>query len=123
VTALARVAARLIPDPDGISAWRRRIIWLERLAPASEFDQERRLGEKWAPLVPAALRGRLAAARAGVETDVEAAFADAFQNLAGKDPARAAGSGLGVPTGGMPEEGRQRWPGSTNPALGGASDG
>ena len=40
-----------------------------------EFDQVRRLGEKWAVDVPASLRGQLTAMRAEVEADVEAAAA------------------------------------------------
>ncbi len=91
--ALAGAAARLTPDPDSLRAWQRRIMWLELLDAASEFDQVRRLGEKWAPHVPVALRGQLTAVRAAVEDDTEAAcglFAEAFADLAGSDPARAA---------------------------------
>ena len=51
--ALAQAAAELTPDPDSLPAWRRRISWLERLDAAAEFEQVRRLGEKWAPHVPA----------------------------------------------------------------------
>ena len=94
--ALSRMAAGLTPDPDGPDAWRRRIIWLERLDAAGEFDQVRRLGEKWAPHVPVVLRGQLTAVRAGVETDLEARcalLAEAFEDLAGRDPGRAAGVG------------------------------
>ena len=64
--ALARSAAELTPDPDSPDAWRRRIYWLERLDAAGEFDQVRRLGEKWAVDVPVSLRGRLTAVRANV---------------------------------------------------------
>ena len=90
---LAQAAAELSPDPESLPAWQRRISWLERLVAAGEFEQVRRLGEKWAVGVPAALRGRLTALRASVETDLEAAcglFAEAFTELAGRDPARAA---------------------------------
>ena len=84
---LARSAAELTPDPDGPEAWRRRIYWLERLDAAGEFDQVRRLGEKWVLGVPVSLRGRLAAVRANVETDAESAYgllAEAFEDLAGR---------------------------------------
>src|SRR5215470_5218909 len=84
---LARSAAELTPDPDGPDAWRRRIYWLERLDAAGEFDQVRRLGEKWVLGVPVSLRGRLAAVRANVETDAESAYgllAEAFEDLAGR---------------------------------------
>jgi DNA-binding CsgD family transcriptional regulator len=95
--ALAQAAAELTPDPDSLPAWRRRISWLERLVAAAEFEQVRGLGEKWAPHVPISLRGRLSAARADVEkTDLEAAcglYGDAFTDLAGRDPARAARAG------------------------------
>jgi hypothetical protein len=93
VIALAGAAAQLKPDPDSQQASQRRIGWLERLYAAGEFDQVRRLGEKWAPRVPAALRGRLTAVRAVVADDAEATcglLAEAFEDLAGKDPARAA---------------------------------
>jgi len=93
---LARSAADLTPDPDGPDVWRRRIYWLERLDAASEFDQVRRLGEKWAVGVPVSLRGRLAAVRANVKTDAESAYsllAEAFEDLAGPDPARAVRAG------------------------------
>jgi DNA-binding CsgD family transcriptional regulator len=93
---LARMAAELTPDPDSLGAWRRRIAWLERLEAADEFEQIRRLGEKWALGVPASLRGRLTAVRASAEPDTEAAcglLAEAFENLAGHDPARAAQAG------------------------------
>ena len=62
--ALAQTAADLTPDPDGPDGWRRRIVWLERLDAAGEFDQVRRLGEKWAPDVPVSWRGQLTAVRA-----------------------------------------------------------
>ena len=91
--ALAGAAARLTPDPDSLRAWQRRIEWLQRLHAATEFDQVRRLGEKWAPHVPVPLRGQLTAVRAAVEDDTEAAcglFAEAFADLAGNDPAGAA---------------------------------
>ena len=91
--ALAGAAVQLTPDPDGQQAWQRRIRWLERLEAASEFDQVQRLGEKWALNVPAALRGRLTAVRANVADDNEASwvmFAEAFEDLAGNDPAGAA---------------------------------
>lgn len=94
--ALARMAAGLTPDPDSPDAWGRRIIWLERLDAAGEFDQVRRLGKKWAPHVPAVLRGQLAAVRAEVETDLESVcslLAKAFEDLADLDPARAAQAG------------------------------
>ena len=93
---LARSAAELTPDPDGPDAWRRRIYWLERLDAAGEFDQVRQLGEKWVLGVPVSLRGRLAAVRANVETDAESAYdllAEAFEDLAGPDPARAVRAG------------------------------
>ncbi len=64
---------------------------------AAEFEQVRQLGEKWAVHVPAALRGRLAAVRADVEkADLETAcrlYGEAFAELAGRDPARAAQAG------------------------------
>ena len=74
-------------------------MWLERLATAGEHEQVRRLGDKWAPQVPATLRGQLTAIRAHVQTDFEAAFAllaEAFQELAGRDPARAAQVGMEI---------------------------
>jgi len=91
--ALARSAAELTPDPDSPDAWRRRILWLERLDAAGEFDQVRRLGEKWAVDVPLSWRGQLTAVRANAETDAESECrlnAEAFEDLAGRDPARAA---------------------------------
>ena len=90
------MAAELTPDPDSPDAWRRRVAWLERLYAAGEFDQVRRLGEKWALDVPASLRGRLTALRAHVQADQESGcglLAEAFQDLAGRDPARAAQAG------------------------------
>ena len=95
--ALAQAAAELTPDPDSLPAWRRRISWLEWLVAAAEFEQVRQLGEKWAPHVPSSLRGRLTAVRADVEkTDIETAcrfYGEAFAELAGRDPARAAEAG------------------------------
>ena len=114
--ALARSAAGLTPDPDGPDAWRRRIYWLERLNTAGEFDQVRRLGEKWAPDVPVSWRGQLTAVRADVENGVESAcrlYTEAFEDLAGRDPARAVRAGtlmcvlLGVHMGRL-EEARPR---------------
>jgi DNA-binding CsgD family transcriptional regulator len=90
--ALARSAAELTPDPDSPDAWRRRIMWLERLDVAGEFDQVRRLGEKWALDVPLSWRGQLTAVRAEAEIDMEYAcrlYTEAFEDLAGRDPARA----------------------------------
>ena len=98
--ALARAAVGLTPDPDSRQAWHRRIVWLDRLAAAGEYEQVRRLGEKWAPQVPAPLRGQLTALRANVRADdFEANYAlhaEAFENLAGRDPARAARQGMGI---------------------------
>jgi AAA ATPase domain len=95
--ALAQAAAELTPDPASLPAWRRRVSWLERLNTAAEFEQVRSLGEKWAPHIPISLRGRLAAVRADVEkTDIETAcrlYGEAFADLAGRDPARAAQAG------------------------------
>ena len=90
--ALAKEAAALTPDPGSPDGWRRRIVWLERLYAAGEFDQVRRLGQKWALDVPVSLRGRLTAVRADVEGDVGSAcrlYTEAFEDLAGRDPARA----------------------------------
>jgi DNA-binding CsgD family transcriptional regulator len=90
--ALARSAADLTPDPDSPDRWRRRILWLERLDAAGEFDQVRRLGEKWAANVPLSWRGQLTAVRANVEPGVESSchlYTEAFEDLAGRDPARA----------------------------------
>ena len=95
-SALAQMAVALTPDPDGTSAWRRRIIRLERLAEAGEFDQVRRLGEKWALDIPVTLRGRLSVVRGSNALDLESAstlLAAGFAELAGIDPARAAGAG------------------------------
>jgi DNA-binding CsgD family transcriptional regulator len=94
--ALARSAADLTPDPDSPDGWRRRIYWLERLDAAGEFDQVRRLGEKWAVDVPVLWRGRLTAVRANAEADVDRGcglLAEAFEDLARHDPARAAQAG------------------------------
>jgi DNA-binding CsgD family transcriptional regulator len=100
--ALARMAAELTPDPDSLAAWQRRIIWLERLDEAGEFDQVRRLGEKWVLQVPASLRGRLTVLRADAETDdMEVTcrlYVEAFEDLAGRDPARAARAGTQLGT-------------------------
>ena len=93
---LAQAAAELTPDPDSLPAWHRRISWLEQLVAAAEFEQVRQLSEKWTVHVPPSLRGRLTAVRASVETDVETAcglLAEAFADLAGRDPARAAEAG------------------------------
>ena len=71
-------------------------MWLERLDAAGEFDQVRRLGEKWALDVPVSWRGRLTAVRADVEADAEFAcrlYTEAFEDLAGRDPARAVRAG------------------------------
>ncbi len=87
------MAAELSPDPDSMTGWQRRIFWLEQLYRAGEFDQVRRLGEKWALTVPVALRGQLNALRANVPADLEATcalLAEAYEDLAGRDPARAA---------------------------------
>jgi DNA-binding CsgD family transcriptional regulator len=95
--ALARSAAELTPDPDGPDGWRRRIYWLERLDASAEFDQVRRLGEKWALEVPLSWRGQLTAVRANAEIDIENAcrlYTEAFEDLAGRDPARAVRVGI-----------------------------
>ena len=97
--ALAGAAVDLTPDPGSHQAWHRRVVWLERLATAGEHEQVRRLGDRWAPQVPATLRGQLTAIRAHVQTDFEAAFAllaEAFQEMAGRDPARAAQVGMEI---------------------------
>jgi DNA-binding CsgD family transcriptional regulator len=99
--ALAKAAAELSPDQDSLTAWRRRVAWLERLAASGEFEQVRRLGEKWALDVPGSLRGQLTAVRAEVEPDGETAcalLAAAFDDLAGQDPARAARVGVQLGT-------------------------
>jgi DNA-binding CsgD family transcriptional regulator len=99
--ALAGAAARLTPGPDSPQAWRRRVAWLERLDAAGEFEQVRRLGEKWAPGVPVSLRGRLTAVRASVEPDIEASYrmlGEAFGDLTDRDPARAAWIGTQMST-------------------------
>jgi DNA-binding CsgD family transcriptional regulator len=91
--ALAQAAAELTPDPDSLHAWQRRLQWLYQLDAATEFEQVRSLGEKWAPHVPVSLRGYLNEVRAEVEVDVETGcglFAQAFDDLADRDPARAA---------------------------------
>jgi hypothetical protein len=91
--ALARSAAGLTPDAGSPDGWRRRIYWLERLAAAGEFDQVRRQGEKWAVDVPVSLRGQLTAVRSSGTPDAESELrlhAEAFEDLAGRDPARAA---------------------------------
>jgi len=94
--ALAQAAAELTPDPDSLPAWRRRISWLEWLDAAGEYEQARRLSEKWAMHIPIPLRGRFTAVRAHVEADITVAcglYAEAFTELAGHDPARAAEAG------------------------------
>ena len=91
--ALAQAAAELTPNPDSELAWRRRLQWLYQLNAAAEFEQVRQLGEKWAPHIPISLRGYLNEVRAEVEVDVETGcglFAQAFDDLADRDPARAA---------------------------------
>ena len=102
--ALAGMAAELTPDPESQQAWRRRIDWLERLHAVGEYEQVGRLVEKWALHVPVSLRGRLTAIRALAQTDIESRcrlLAEAFRDLAGHDPARAAevGSDLSTHTG------------------------
>ena len=94
---LAQAAADLTPDPDSLPAWQRRISWLERLVAAAEFEQVRQLGEKWAPHAPISLRGYLNELRAAVEPDFETGcslLAAAFDDLADRDPARAARVGI-----------------------------
>ena len=92
----AQMAAELTPNQDSPQGWRRRISWLERLEAAGEFEQVRQLSEKWAMTVPASARGWLTAVRASVGTNNEAICrlcAEAFEDLAGRDPARAAAAG------------------------------
>jgi len=91
--ALAQAAAELTPDPDSLHAWQRRLQWLYQLDAATEFEQVRRLGEKWAPHIPISLRGYLNEVRAEVEVDAETGcgfLAQAFDDLADRDPRRAA---------------------------------
>jgi DNA-binding CsgD family transcriptional regulator len=90
---LSMAAAQLTPDQDGLTAWRRRVVWLERLTAAGEHDQVRQLSEEWTPRVPVAVRGRLTAVRAHVAIDMETAsalLAEAITDLATADPLRAA---------------------------------
>jgi hypothetical protein len=63
-------------------------VWLERLNTAGEFDQVRRLGEKWALDVPPSWRGRLTAVRGkAVEEDRVR-----VEEVAGEQPVRLSGT-------------------------------
>ncbi|MEV6865670.1 AAA family ATPase [Streptosporangium subroseum] len=89
---LAEAAVALTPDANGPSAWRRRLLELDCLIAASEWDRCRALAERWVVTVPDRLRGELAARRGWIEADGETAarlLATALTEL-GNDPARAA---------------------------------
>ena len=95
--ALAQAAAELTPNPDSLPAWQRRLLWLDQLNSTGEFEQVRSLGEKWVPHIPISLRGYLNELRAAVEPDFETGcslLAAAFDDLADRDPARAAHVGI-----------------------------
>jgi DNA-binding CsgD family transcriptional regulator len=99
---LAEAAVALTPDRDGLPAWRRRLLELDCLKEASEFDRARTLAEQWATSVPLPMRGELTARRGGLEPDFAVAaelLTEAFDEL-GHDPARAAlvGTDLAVVT-------------------------
>ena len=91
--ALARAAVGLTPDQDSPEGWHRRLMWLIGLTAAGEYDQARRNSREWATRVPASLRGRLNVWRSHVETNVEEQYElllAALEDLAGRDPLRAA---------------------------------
>ena len=100
-----RMAAELTPDPESPQAWRRRIGWLERLHAVGEYEQARRLGEKWAlrcPSVAARAAQRRPRACRDRRRELPAACSPRrSRDLAGHDPARAAevGSDLSTHTG------------------------
>ena len=98
--ALARSAAELTPDPDSQPAWRRRITGLERLVAASEFDQVRRSGRKMGAACPRraarAADRRTRGCREATSRRRADLYAEAFQDLAGNDPARAAQVGAHI---------------------------
>ncbi|MDP9845761.1 DNA-binding CsgD family transcriptional regulator [Streptosporangium lutulentum] len=89
---LAEAAVALTPDANGLPAWRRRLLELDCLMAASEWDRCRVLAEQWVADVPDRLRGELTARRGWIETDVETAarlLATALTEFE-NDPARAA---------------------------------
>lgn len=91
--ALARAAVGLTPDQDSPEGWNRRLLWLSALTGSGEFDQARRNSREWATRIPISLRGALSLQRARVETDVEEQYellVTALEDLAGRDPLRAA---------------------------------
>lgn len=91
--ALARAAVGLTPDQDSTEGWHRRLMWLTGLTAAGEFDQARRNSQEWATRIPAMLRGQLSVMRARVETDAVKGYElliAALEDLAGRDPLRAA---------------------------------
>jgi hypothetical protein len=71
---LAEAAVELTPDPWGSASWRRRMLWIERLAAAGELERVRRLWEAWAAQVPAEVRGQLTVVRADVDTDYKTVY-------------------------------------------------
>ncbi|MCW6005374.1 LuxR C-terminal-related transcriptional regulator [Micromonospora sp. CPCC 205371] len=70
--ALAESSVALTPDPDGLSAWRRRIVQLGCLEMAGERERGRALATKWATeSVPEQFRGELVFLQGVLEDDLE----------------------------------------------------
>jgi DNA-binding CsgD family transcriptional regulator len=67
--ALSETALALTPDADGLPAWRRRLLELDCLIAANEFDRARTKSAGWSASAPKELRGESAARRAWVEPD------------------------------------------------------
>lgn len=69
---LAEAAVALTPDPDGLPAWRRRLLHLCCLEEANERERGRVLAAKWATeTVPEELLGELIFFQAVLEEDLE----------------------------------------------------
>ncbi|MFD9445587.1 AAA family ATPase [Streptomyces sp. NPDC060006] len=70
---LAEAAVALTPDRVGDTAWRRRLLQVECLVAASEFDRARTLCEDWSIRddIPVMMRGELLAWRAWLAADVD----------------------------------------------------
>lgn len=89
---LAQAAVGLSVDQHGPGCWRRRLLVLDGLTAASEFDRASALARSWAVDVPAEARGELAARQGALEPDyrVAARLLHAAVDGLQHDPRRAA---------------------------------